>query len=344
MLGKSLITAAAGAAGAGGLTVADVFSTTLYTGNGGTQTITNDIDLSGEGGLVWLKERTSTGQNQFHFWQDTVRGAGKAIYSNSLSAQIDLSPSGITSFLSTGFTLVNGGTGVNSSSSNYVSWTFRKAEKFFDVVTYTGNGSTQNITHNLGTTPGLIVIKRTDSTSNWICWHRSLTNTTQYAVILNSTSAQFYDSFDPYPWNNTAPTSTQFSVGYYASMNQAFGVNVSGATYVAYLLAHETDSDSLIQCGGFTTGTNGVATVTLGWEPQWLMIKRTNGTQRWIVIDTQRGWDNGFNTDAGLFPNETTAELGGSEFGYPTSTGFYTTGSLSDNADYIYVAIRSASA
>ena len=58
MLGKQLQTAAAGNAGGDVLGVEDVFSTWLYTGNGSTQTITNGIDLSGEGGMVWLKSRS----------------------------------------------------------------------------------------------------------------------------------------------------------------------------------------------------------------------------------------------------------------------------------------------
>ena len=59
--------------------VEDVFSTYLYTGNGSTQTITNGIDLSGEGGFVWLKARSET---QSHALFDTNRGPTKLLGSN----------------------------------------------------------------------------------------------------------------------------------------------------------------------------------------------------------------------------------------------------------------------
>ena len=35
----------------------DVFSTFLYKGNDSARSINNGIDLSGEGGMTWLKER-----------------------------------------------------------------------------------------------------------------------------------------------------------------------------------------------------------------------------------------------------------------------------------------------
>jgi hypothetical protein len=72
-----MMQAAAGAAG-GGILVQEVFSTTLYTGNGSTQTITNGIDLDGEGGLVWTKKRSSAsqGDNMLRLI-DTVDGAIK---------------------------------------------------------------------------------------------------------------------------------------------------------------------------------------------------------------------------------------------------------------------------
>ena len=168
MLGKSLITAAAGA-GAGGdvLGVEDVFSTWLYTGNGSTQTITNGIDLSGEGGLVWLKARSET---QSHALFDTNRGATKLLASDLSNAEGTLS--GVSSFSSSGFSL---GSFWNSSPQTYASWTFRKAEKFFDVVTYTGTGADQTISHNLGSTPGCIIVKQTSGAGGeWYVYHRSL--------------------------------------------------------------------------------------------------------------------------------------------------------------------------
>ena len=64
-----------------------------------------------------------------------------------------------------------------TTGGNFCSWTFRKCPGFFDIVTWTTTtGSAEQISHNLGSTPGMIIVKRTDDTSNWIIWHRSLSN------------------------------------------------------------------------------------------------------------------------------------------------------------------------
>ena len=114
--------------------VEDVFSTFLYTGTGGAQTITNGIDLSTKGGLVWFKNRINGAD---HWLADTIRGVGVTLVSDT--TQASLADAALTSFNTTGFT-----TGpVNYSNNNaggqsYASWTFRKQPKFFDMVTYTG--------------------------------------------------------------------------------------------------------------------------------------------------------------------------------------------------------------
>jgi hypothetical protein len=151
---KKLLQAAAGNAGGTLGYVEDVFSTYLYTGTGSTQTITNGIDLDGEGGLVWTKGRNAA---QSHGLWDTDRGVTKYLVSENTNAQATYS--GLTAFNSNGFTLGSGNEW-NQSGNTFASWTFRKAEKFFDVVTYTGDGAeTQTINHSLGSTPGFIVAK-----------------------------------------------------------------------------------------------------------------------------------------------------------------------------------------
>ena len=159
-LSKALI-AAAGNSGGAGLTVEDVFSTYLYTGTGAAQTITNDIDLAGEGGLVWLKGRSSVIR---HSWFDTARGVNKYLMSNTNDGETTVADQ-LTNFNSDGFTLgSDASTGVNGSGTTYASWTFRKAEKFFDVVTYTGTGTAnRQVSHNLGSVPGCIILKRYDT-------------------------------------------------------------------------------------------------------------------------------------------------------------------------------------
>jgi hypothetical protein len=323
------------------LAIEDVFSTWLYTGNGGTQTITNGIDLSGRGGLVWSKCRSSTlAGNGIHTWIDTVRGAGFRLSSELSGAQV-FNSNTITAFNSNGFSIGNSPIN-NTSAETFASWTFREQAKFFDIVTYAGNGANRTIAHNLGSVPGCIIVKRTDTTADWQVYHRSM-GQTRYAV-LNSTAAQQVDAAR---WNNTAPTDTVFSLGTDAT------VNASGGTYVAYLFAHDaggfgaTGADNVISCGSYTgNGALAGQAVTLGYEPQWLLIKPTFGASgNWNLIDNMRGFTAGTvgAGDAVLNPNLSNAESTGT-FVAPTATGFQIeTGNVAYNssgATYIYIAIR----
>ena len=308
--------------GAGGVAVADVFSTYLYTGNGSTQTITNGIDLAGEGGLVWTKGRNNT---NYHYLIDTERGAGKFLFSNDTSAQAENIAS-ISSFNSDGYVLGNLG-GLNGSPDNYVSWTWRKAAGFFDVVAYDGNGvSGRAIDHNLNSDVGMIIVKSTTlSGTSWRVFHRSLGAT--QVITLNSTSdAGTSSSY----WADTEPTSTQFTIGNVNDMNNA------SYKYVAYLFAHNED---LIQCGSYTGASP--ATVDLGWQPQWIMIKRTSGSGDWVVFDTARGLGDG--NEAYLYANTSATEASNQRLTL-TATGFETNTTdyrISSNGEtYIYVAIK----
>jgi hypothetical protein len=326
-------------AAAESLAIEDVFSTYLYTGNDSTQTITNDIDLAGEGGLVWLKNRTTTGGNTVF---DTERGAsGGYISTNTTSAQSGSASS--FAFNSDGFTA---GTINNSSPYNYASWTFRKAERFFDVVTYTGTGSARTIPHGLGVVPGCIIVKCTSSGTvsfAWNVYHRSLTSPAASWLLLNSTNAATSDTGSR--WNNTLPTDSVFSV------KGDDSTNANGQTYVAYLFAHdplgpsEDGSDGLIACGSYTgNGSNTGPVINLGWEPQWLLVKdASSGGTNWTLVDSMRGFTATGVTDAFLKPNTSDAEDVGSYFA-PTATGFILTDNSSfinsNGNTYIYIAIR----
>jgi hypothetical protein len=312
------------------LAVEDVFSTWLYTGTGAAQTITNGINLSGQGGLVIQKERSSAYADGW-FWGDTVRGANTILKSQNANGQVT-SANTISAFSSTGFTA---GSNISFSGSTYASWTFREAPNFFDIVTYTGNGANRNIAHNLGSVPGMIIVKRTDTTGDWQVYHRSNANT-QY-MVLNSTAAVATGTTR---WNSTTPTATEFTVGTDAT------VNASGGTYVAYLYAHDTSSTGVIQCGSYTgNGSSTGPTVTLGWEPQWVMIKPAGQAVDWQVFDTMRGMPATAGAVApALFPNLASAEDTGASGPAPLATGFAvntTSARLNQNgSNYIYVAIR----
>jgi hypothetical protein len=313
------------------LYVDDVFSTWLYTGNGSTQTINNGIDLAGKGGLVWCKKRDSVITNGPHYLTDTNRGAGNYLTTSSTAASSY--DSQINAFNNNGFSIGSDGANVNLNGSTYASWTFRKAAKFFDVVTYTGTGSARTIAHSLGIAPGMIIVKRTDTTGNWQVYSNGLTSAAN-SIQLNLTNAQ---ASAPTVWNSTAPTSSVFSVGTDAT------VNASGGTYVAYLYAHDTSSTGIIQCGSYTgNGSANGPVVTLGWEPQYLMIKNASGTSNWQIIDSMRGMPVG-SADATLQSNLTNAESS-VEYLSPTATGFNITSTdaqvNTSGVTYIYMAIR----
>jgi hypothetical protein len=311
--------------------IEDCFSTYLYTGNGSTQTITNGIDLSGKGGLVWLKYRTDGGAN--HIWTDTVRGATKSLYSNTTDAQATVTQH-VTGFTTSGFSVGNNGN-VNDSGGAFASWTFRKQPKFFDVVTWTGNGvAGRQISHSLGSVPACIIVKGMETTNNWPVYHQSLGNTKH--LNLNTTDSQLTSD----TWNNTSPTATEFTIG---SLNN---VNQNGYQFVAYLFAHNaggfglTGTDNVISCGSFTTDGSGNATVNLGYEPQWVLYKRTSSTGNWLIIDNMRGDSaNATNNANYLLANTSDAE-GTATWFYPTATGFTGNANSIASTDFIYIAIR----
>ena len=336
---QELVMGSAGASAGPPVYIEDVFSTWLYTGNGSTQTITNEIDLSGKGGLVWVKARTDTSG---HRLVDTARGASGRLESNSTAAAATES-TGLTSFDAQGFTL---GSSINwnQNTTTYASWTFRKAPKFFDVVTYTGDGTAgKTISHTLDSVPGCIIIKSTSDVDAWRVYHRSAaSNPETVGLVLNNAGSRLTASSF---WNDTAPISTHFTVGTNGS------VNASGQTYVAYLFANDaggfgnSGNDSVVKCGSYA-GTGGAGLfVDLGWEPQFVLIKAATTTGNWWMSDNMRGFTSngaGVATTAYLTANTLDGE---STFAIAcNSTGFtiQTTGTSINAAGntYIYIAIR----
>ena len=347
-LAKAL-TAAAGNAGES-LYVEDVFSTYLYTGTGSAQTITNGIDLDGEGGMVWTKERTPNARN--HFIGDSARDNFRNyLYPNLINSESGIAGSGsdISSVSSTGYTLgTNSYTWNNESGSSQVSWTFRKAEKFFDVVgPFTGNGNSSHlISHNLGSTPAFMIMKRTDSTSGWMTAASDGAGNYKAAFNLNSTAQSYVTT--PI---STVSTDSTVDVGYW-NPNWDGAANLSGATYVLYLFASDAggfgdDGDeSIIKCGSFTTDSSAVFYENLGFEPQWVLVKRSDGTSAWNLLDNMRGFlAEGTAGGKYLRPNTSGAEgnLSSTDSEYINATGFGANGNGvtgSANATFIYIAIR----
>ena len=332
---KKILQAAAGAAGGGATYVEDVFSTYVYEGNASTQTIVNGIDLAGEGGLVWFKNRDSSSWN--HGLADTARGLEKESASNV--AGVQTLTSDLKAFNSNGFDL-GYSTGAGNATGSNVSWTFRKAPGFFDVVAYTGDGtSDRELSHDLGSTPGFILIKSLEQAGvSWAVYHTSL-GVGKELILNDSSAATSYADL----W--VSVSATTFNV------QSNSKVNTDTEPYIAYLFANDdqifgADSDeSIIKCGTYAgTGSAGNA-VSLGWEPQYIIIKRIDvGTGGWVMLDVMRGMVVG-GDDAILFANSSNAEDAGSDnILSPTADGF----ELNDNlyfsnlsgSNYIYIAIR----
>ena len=344
---KKLLQAAAGSAGGEALNVEDVFSTYLYTGNSTARTITNGIDLSGEGGLVWSKTRNVAVGNAL---VDTETGPQTYLVSESTAAlrTDNYATLGLTAFNSDGYSL---GVDTNSDRFNrdtrsYVSWTFRKAPKFFDVVTFTYTGSAQ-INHNLGCKIGAIIMKRTDAAQDWLGWYyRGPSAGSGYYLSLNTTEANAGGRVD------TVHSDTYFDPLYVRGSNSGGTVSpVIGGTYVAYLFAHNDgdgefgpDGDAdIIKCGSYTgTGTAGHF-IDLGFEPQWLMIKRSDAAASWEMLDIMRGMPAG-GEGSYLRANSANAEATSSAHSVtPSPTGFTieSTSNINGSGDsFIYIAIR----
>ena len=223
--------------------VDDVFSTYVYTGTGtgSVNTINNGINLSGEGGMVWIKNRDSSAS---HAIWDSVRGAGtttsgtnaKALASNLENAQGSLGGTieYLSAFNSNGFSLAAQNISpynANGNGVDFSSWTFRKAIGLCDIVTYVGNGSNRTISHSLGCVPGMIILKNLDATDHWVVYHRGnvdSNNAAHYALRLNTTGTKA-DAAGYF--QDTLPTATEFTLGTDSDSNG------NGENFIAYIFA-----------------------------------------------------------------------------------------------------------
>lgn len=268
---------------------------TLYTGNGGTQTITNAGSFSPD--LVWLKGR-SVAYNHGQF--DTVRGAGKSLSSSVTGAEVTNDVDGyLSAFTSNGFTLTAGTTSSftwNQNAQTFVAWQWDAGSSTvtntsgsissqvranttagFSIVTYTGNNTAgATIGHGLGIAPKMVIVKRRNgSIANWRVYHAGLTSAA-YNIFLSLTNAQTLDNTI---WNSTAPTSTVFTVGNSADTNTT-------SDYVAYCFA---EIAGFSRFGSYTgNGSADGPFAYCGFRPKFVMIKRTDVADNWEMRDTSR--------------------------------------------------------
>ena len=333
-----------GGGGGGGGYVDDVFSTYLYEGDG-TQyrTIETGIDLAGEDGLLWLKNRTVSNN---HFLFDTKRGTAPLIESlTSNNSDPSVASEIVTSLGSNGFT-TSQYLAANQAGDKYASWTFRKAKNFFDVVTYTGDGNAEQVVpHGLGANIGIVMIKRLDASQSWGVWHKDAImehkgNIRSLHGILNE--AIDFGNYGYFPII-AEDVETNFTDKHFTVAGASYS-NVSGAQYVAYLFAHDDSDESMIKCGSYTgTGATGNE-IDLGWEPQWVLIKSASRSAAWYLQDVMRGFGSVDLSHYFLEVNSTAEERGPGNNIVVTPTGFQLVnapqGFNAFGEEYIYMAIR----
>ena len=306
----------------------DVFSVDLYSGTGAALTITNNIDLAGHGGLVMIRRRA--GGQAFQFL-DTDRTDDYVLSALDASAAANVSSN--FSVSSTGFAQNNAHAALNASSALYSAWTFRVAPRFFDMVSYTGNGGIQTLGHNLGVVPGIIIVKCINVTEEWRVYHRSVGH--NYHLRLHSAGVPVGPTSTA--WGNTAPSELGFTVG------SDTATNGSGNSYIAYLFAHDPDPTGIIQCSSwfFNQVDNGFS---LQWEPQFVLNKdiesTTGGAENWAVFDSLRGMP--INTTCALVNiNGTGAETLTANKIEPIAEGFRIKAAYSTvSSEHAFMAIR----
>ena len=281
-----------------GLYVEDVFKQFYYKGDQETnRQFDVGWDMENEGGMVMVKSATS-GES----WpmSDTVRGNGQTIRSNTTDVQW-YDGNRIKSFNTTGFVLGSDGA-VNNSSNQYLALAFRKCPKFFDIVTYVGNGTAgREIPHNLDAVPGMIWVKKLDQgNEDWAVYHKSVGK--EYAMTLNSDSNRDQQSIY---WNDTAPTSTHFTVG---GSNR---VNSSGSSpnYIAYLFADNEEAfgddgkQSIMKLDEYP-GTSSNNLINCGWESQIQIYKNfITGSNEWCISSSTLGYSVPHTSGVATSPN-----------------------------------------
>jgi len=273
----------------------DYFETKLYTGNGGTQSITG-LDFQPD--WVWIKGRSVVAGHNLH---DVVRGVNKQLYTNTTDAEETLTTL-VTSFNSDGFSLGNNGN-ANSNTKTFASWNWKAGTSFtndasstsvgsidsagsvntdagFSIISYTGIGEVGTVAHGLGVTPSMVIIKsRTDVNSeaqHWIVYHKSLGNT-NYIWL----SRDIATGASALAWNDTSPTSSVISLGNGFTPN-----NYSSINYIAYCFAEKKGYSKFSSYVG--NGNADGTFIYTGFKPAFVMIKATDAVKSWMILDNKR--------------------------------------------------------
>jgi hypothetical protein len=255
----------------------DVFGVELYTGNGtaigsGGNDVNCGVDMTSGKYLVIIKNRDAADK---WLWFDTVRGDG--VYSSTNDQLADVTDSETVTFTSTGVRLGNN-VAVNTNTENYVLYWFKATPGFFDITEHTGNApSSQNVSHDLGVPPDLIIVNRTNASVGYVYCSALPVSDPETDYLTLVTNNAVLDNV--LVWNDTAPTSTQFTVG---GLN---GTNPNGVNVVSYLFANSDISKVFYYQGNGSVDSPFVYT---GNSPNFAFIKRTDSTGSWTTFDSQR--------------------------------------------------------
>jgi hypothetical protein len=323
------------------------FSYTPPTGFSAWQQDNLPETAKGISGLVWTKNRDATDNHQLY---DSSRGKQLVLASNAASAEATVTD-GLQRFLAGGQQIedsdaintsgesfvtwnwvANGGTTATNNDGSQTSTTQANTTSGFSIVTYAGTSSgTATIGHGLSSTPEWIVIKNLTDSRSWFVYHKDLSGANYYVRLDNIAGEATGDVF-----NNTAPTSSVFSIQDAGSLN----TNGSGKNYLA-LCWHGVEGFS--KFGKYTGNGNADGPfIYTGFKPAWIMWKRTNSTNQWVIHDSTR---NPFNpTNQILYANLTQADGTGDAIVTDLlSNGFKLRSGTNGNANtsgstYIYMA------
>jgi len=268
------------------------FQVDTFTGTGAelVRTLTDAAGDAVSPDLVWIKDRDTSVE---HVLTDSARGATKELNSNATSDESTVAQ-GLKSFNASGYTLGTDAS-YNTSSSPNVAWCWVEgATQGFDIVQDVGTGSAHTVSHSLGAVPELIMRKGRDNTGsgeNWRVYHHKNTTAPETDFLALNNTASTIDSAEP--WNDTAPTSSVFTIGTQTQVNENL------KNYVTYLFVGVEGHSKF---GSYVGNSNANGPfVWCGFAPRWILVKKTTsagGTyDSWLIHDTAREPNNPMDKD-----------------------------------------------
>ena len=331
------------------------FTTTTWTGDSTTPKTFTTGTFKPD--WLWGKDRSQSYSHQIY---DTTRGAGndKEIESNTNGAEGASNSETygyVSAFTSTGFTATKGTDAAgydywNENPDNYVAWSWKanggttssnsdgsitstvqaNTTAGFSIVKWTGTGANGTIGHGLGAKPEMIIVKNYSETQNWCVYHSGLSGTEGHKALYLDLDQAEADQTGL--WNDTAATSSVFSVGTNTNTNGSYD------SMIAYCFAEKAGYSKF---GSYTGNGNADGTfVYTGFKPAFIMIKcSSNDGNNWVIVDNKR---DGFNPDNDrLYADSNSAESDTDVIDL-LSNGFKNrfTGGTSNgsNKSYVYMA------